>query len=96
MDYSIIERAGLAQGEVAELIGVSRVSLNHYINKAGHKPQPAIIKRMEGVFSILERLVALEKLPKAIKPKDRAGRALLMAQLHKVIQKHLDPAPANE
>jgi len=95
MDFSIITRAGISQADFAELLGVSRVTVNHCINKPGYKLTTENATKAEGILHILERLLELEKLPRAIAPKDKAAKALLMAQLHKVVQKHLDPKPAN-
>jgi DNA-binding XRE family transcriptional regulator len=95
MDFTIITRAGLSQQEAGDLIGVSRVTMNHY-TKGKCRPMASIETRMAKVFDVLERLVTAEKLPKNIRSKDKAARALLMAKLHTVVEKHLAPQLTNE
>ena len=88
MDYTIIERAGLTQQEAADLLHIARVTLNLHIN-GKNKPMPTVALRTERVFALLERLVEAKKLPKQIALRDKAARAVLMAKLHTVIEKHL-------
>ena len=62
LDFSIIEQAGITQGEVAELLGVSRVTVNKYCK--GHaQPHSLIAKRVARFLALLESKITEGKLP---------------------------------
>lgn len=75
MEFDVIKRAGLTQGEFAKLCGVSRVTANMWLNQK-MKPhrllRVAVAKRLE----ILDEAVAVGDLPlaKTVPRTDRERR----------------------
>ena len=61
LDFSVIERAGLTQGEFADLIGVTRVTVNLWVN--GGTPSPYLTRVCDGMLNRLQEAIDAEYLP---------------------------------
>ena len=61
LDFSLIEKAGLTQGEFADLIGVTRVTVNLWVN--GGTPSPYLTKVCAARLAKLEAAIDAEYLP---------------------------------
>lgn len=61
LDFSIIDKAGLTQGEFAEMLGVSRVTVNHWVN--GAKPSPYLTKTCGALLQQLKAALEQQLLP---------------------------------
>jgi transcriptional regulator with XRE-family HTH domain len=64
---SVMQQAGITQREFAELIGVSRVTVNRWVAGAS-KPSPAIHRVLSKVLIVLGVAINEGKLPANIPP----------------------------
>ncbi len=62
MDFSIIERAGITQRQYADLVGVTRVTVNFWI-KGRVRPRDIVRSRIALANAALERAVEAGELP---------------------------------
>lgn len=62
MDFSIIERAGLTQTQYAELVGVTRVTVNFWV-RAKVRPRDIVRSRIALANAALEKAVEAGELP---------------------------------
>ena len=62
MDFSIIRRAGLTQGQFAELAGVSRITVNTWV-QGKFRPRPPQRTRVIRAVQLLEAAVRKQHLP---------------------------------
>ncbi len=66
-EFVIIERAGLTQGEFAELIGVSRNTVNLWMN-GPRRPHFLLRRRVDKALELLKKAVDDARLPGAMPP----------------------------
>jgi predicted transcriptional regulator len=85
LDFGVIERAGITQGEVAALLGVSRVTVNKYC--MGHaQPHSLISKRVGKFLALLESRLAEGKLPIAPSDVRHEQREARLASIRAALQ----------
>ena len=72
MDFTVIERADLRQHEFAELVPVSRVTVNIWVQ--GHKaPHRYILSKVKTLVAVLEAAIEAGDLPMAKSTTNRSG-----------------------
>lgn len=71
MDFTIIERAGITQAQFGELIGVSRITVNTWVNKK-FQPRTGLRGRVATAVKALEDAVDVGLLP--VPPSDHDAR----------------------
>lgn len=81
MNFNILYDAHISQGELAKLLHVSRVTVNHWAN-GKVEPSRFVIRRLELVMAAIEAAVKAGALP-IYERKDR------LPLLKKVIAKHI-------
>lgn len=89
MDFEIVARAGLAQGEFAKILGVSRLTAHNYINGLT-KPHRMVEKRIAKVLDLLTKLVVAKKLPSSVPMSDRASRVRMIEKLDEFIKSKVE------
>lgn len=107
MDYSIIAAAGLSQSDFATLTGLSRITINSYVNH-GKEPRDKFgsqypLLRVKTALNVLQKLVASEKLPlrdlhfRGRPTADaKARKARVMGKIKALVDNQFATALANE
>jgi len=107
MDYSIITKAGLTTQEIADIVGISNVSMWKYV-KGTAKPRKEvagmpIARRLETTLYVLDRLLAKGSLPKVdlafaknMDAERKAKRAAVAAKIKKLVDERVAEPLANE
>ena len=108
MDFSVIAKAGLNNGEAAKVLGVSTVMMWKYVSGKA-EPRPVLFKgvdlreRAEVMLKVLAALVAKGSLPKPeltwspkMDPELRVRRANVIAKLTKLIDERVAKTTTNE
>lgn len=62
MDFSIIDRGGVTQGQFAKLVGVSRITVNTWV-KGHFQPRPTIRHRVAQALKLIAKAIESGKLP---------------------------------
>lgn len=78
MDFSLIDRAGVSQGQFAQLVGVSRITVNTWV-KARFKPRGSIRVRVIKLLSLLEAAITDGRLPVPVSDRRAETEAVLNA-----------------
>ncbi len=65
LDLTLIERAGLSQSEAARLLGVSRVSVHHWVSGRRY-PHRMVQRRVALFLSLLKDAIGAGELPGAL------------------------------
>lgn len=68
-DYEPVRQAGLSQGEFAELTGLSRLSVNRYMQSNTGPKRENDRKHYEQVLKLITAAVKLELLPNMLPPR---------------------------
>ena len=79
MDFSVIDRAGVTQGQFAAIIGVERVTVNTWV-RAKFRPRGAMRSRVARLLDLLAEAVEAGKLPIPV-PDRRAATDAVLASL---------------
>lgn len=79
MDFEVIELAGLTQQQFADLVGVSRVTVNTWA-RGHYKPGSLTRKRVKTALDLLKDAVEAGRLP----VKDNVRDVLLQRQLSRI------------
>ena len=83
-DYDVIKRAGVSQGELAQLVGLSRITINKHI-KAGTGPlSPNDDRILKEALRRLDSAVRLNVLPQKL-PASRGNRKERLALLGQLL-----------
>lgn len=71
VDLSVVLKAGLTQVEVADVLGVSRVTLNMWV-RGKMRPHRLHVKDVEARLALLRRAVEQNLIPKKMRGKSRS------------------------
>ena len=82
MDFTVVSKAGLTQGEFAALCGVSRVSVNLWVN-GKMKPCRYVAKHVTDTLNAVEYALDQKRLPLAAKTPRKARIELILKALTK-------------
>lgn len=82
MDFTIVSKAGLSQGEFAALCGVSRVSVNLWVN-GKMRPCRYVSKHVADTLEAVAHAVEQKRLPLAAKTPRKARVDLILQALQK-------------
>lgn len=76
MDYSLIEKAGMTQAEFAELVGVTRTTVNHWV-RGKMNPNRYLKAHVSSIMEGIAAAVTAGELPLSGKvPKHERGTKL--------------------
>lgn len=76
MNYGILDLAGVSQGQFAEVLGVSRITVNTWVN-GRNAPKPRLQRRVREFLMLLEQAVHNGTLPVQIPDRKQATDAAL-------------------
>ena len=62
MDFSIIDRGGVTQGQFAKLVGVSRITVNTWV-KGHFQPRPVVRHRVSTALRLIAKAIEAGSLP---------------------------------
>jgi DNA-binding XRE family transcriptional regulator len=62
MDYRLLIKAGVSQGEFGKLVGVSRQTINHWIHGTA-EPHPVVRDRLEDLLKRITEAIDADVLP---------------------------------
>lgn len=62
MEFRIVTRAGLSQQQFAELVGVTRVTVNTWFT-GRHRPSPYYRQRVQAALKAIQSMVKDKQLP---------------------------------
>jgi transcriptional regulator with XRE-family HTH domain len=80
MDFRLLIKAGISQGEFAKLVGSSRVMVNYWIHGKA-EPHPVVRDRVEGLLQQIAQAIDADALPLSLS----VARRDRVAQLRKVL-----------
>jgi DNA-binding XRE family transcriptional regulator len=76
MDFTVLKRAGVSQGQFAALVGVSRITANTWVR--GHfKPRAPLAPRVRALLRLLHEAVEVGVLPVSVVDQKAATDAAL-------------------
>jgi transcriptional regulator with XRE-family HTH domain len=61
-DFSLIQRAGLSQGQFAELVGTARVTVNLWV-RGKYSPRKPMDRRVKRALDLLQKAIDEGTLP---------------------------------
>lgn len=86
MDFSVIDRAGVTQGQFATVVGVERVTVNTWV-RAKFRPRGIARARVSKLLALLAEAIEAGTLPVPV-PDRRSETDAVLAQLQLALDKN--------
>lgn len=92
--FEVLEKAGVTQGEFAELVGVSRVTVSIWICKTG-KPSARFEAKVKRYLKCLSVAVKLGLLPGNLPSPGRGSGPARKQEIHRAINEVIERSKAS-